>query len=600
MSIKSNGSSIIGLTIFSIFFAATKLISPAFADPVQPFPSREINGYPLLGGWVEQAMQQMVRDCTQTPGNANLRIQHTNGLHFTSDWGEVSAIPTQIVSDLKLNSADSSTVFINSDESITREFGYVYTKSQQDTDQKEPDRYLGLEYNVDKDQAISPGISGFQYNATCSNALNASLDASGGYSFPIATVKASLSADYEGSTSYSISLVKGQFASPILAMYKGTNGDGLSTSGEEFFAALVFWDWYASHPDQVGERNSVLSDFDGLSLYKSASAKEKTKLAANVSAGISAAVATASAATDLGHTTASQFTGNSYESAAVVKAGKPVRHFADIPALRDVITQASLRGRFRLDTKLSDDAYLYDATSQKKFVQNISFLPSKFCDAGLWSVDSSAINISDAKPFAASGVVGGCSFYVTYTPPKDAQLVDTTLAYNFALSFVDGKGTAQSLKLSSDPISLIARTTPRLEYLSGLDTPSITKQSNSSASLTWNLLFKLVDDGAITNTAQIDFRSVDFENSCGQTAVANVQPGLLDNSVPAAAAKTLQIVVYNSYGRVLGDMTKTDAYVPCKLQGKATFTITDNTGAQRQVIRSFPDTVLQFPNKDAK
>ena len=545
---------------------------------VPPIDERtDAKGNPILGGWLEMRFQQMVQSCTQT--NERLTVEKKG--FWGDDVREVSAIPLTVSRELNLQVPQS--LLVQSDGNVIREFGYVYTKGETNTDQHNNASYLDIDYSHDAAQLTEPGISGVDYFSTCSSSMSAALQASAGYSLPIASVKAGLSSDYDQSNSYALHLVTGTFDSPVLLMYYG-KVPSVSPSQSKLFADLLFWKWYKDHTDRLSSDNWILQEFKGLALYKTGGFKQQTKFDFNIQGSVTLAAASANGVADAKFENQTQILVSSFQTAAIFdSAGALHRIFFQLPTIAKLMNDIPLEASASVDVA-SSTLDLVDK-APKVHVQDIAGLPAEFCDPHRWQTQGAQVSIQAAVEDVKNNQQV-CSFSVAYTPTDDDLTNGVVLKYNFVNTIDAADGNKYDLKIPAGA-TLNGSNIPRLQLAGGARFWNASNAGIGLANLTWQLVYQLIDNNRIQNSSDIDLSSVTL--TCSPSVDA--QPILTATITAGAPPKKLTIDATAQFQGAAPDPTNSK-YSQCKLGGNVIYTL---TGAANPVSKPLPDTVLYYP-----
>jgi hypothetical protein len=569
--------------LYALVFAFGLVLAPITVLAQNPPPpideARDAKGNPILGGWLETRFQQMVQSCTQSADR--LKVEK-KGL-FGDDVKEVSAIPQIVSRELGLQSAQS--ILIQADGNVIREFGYVYTTDEIAADQHKYASYLNIDYSHDATQLTEPGISGIIYSNSCASVMSAAIQASGGYSLPVASVKAGLSADYDQSSSYDLDLVTGMFDSPILLMYYGSVPN-IKPSQSKLYADMLFWKWYSEHTDRVSADNWILQEFKGLALYKTGGFKQQTKYGFNVQANVASPFVTANGMADAQFDNRTQVTVNSFQTAALFDVnGDLHRIWFKVPTIADLTSTISSEASASLDVDNSK-VNLIDR-SPKSHLEDIVGLPTIFCDASLWRVEGSTVSIKSATESTKNSQTA-CVFTVEYLPSDDDLKNGVELSYSFVNSIDGGAGKKYDIKIPAAHVALTGTDVPRLLFAGGSRLWTATNAGAGAATLSWQLVYQLFDDDLIAKESDIDLSNVTLTCPSGVDA----QPILVPTTSSGSPSKKLNVAVTAPFQAAPPDSTTTK-YDQCKLGGKVAYTLTG--AAKNPVTKLFPDTVIYYP-----
>jgi hypothetical protein len=197
---------------------------------------------------------------------------------------------------------------------------------------KKTDSKLGLDFSSSDDRVVYAEGKALRHTHSCATVI--SLAASAGARLKEDQLGAALKASYDNNNKLNISLVAGEFISPIWAAFSTDPGD-VSEPENRYSAATALWQWYWSDKTRASDQSKkyVLSQFNGLALYHFRGLSWETKSSASGTVGVQAAVfgasTTGSAKIEVGGETA-------LEDYAVLKYGVDVPVMKPIPPLKDV------------------------------------------------------------------------------------------------------------------------------------------------------------------------------------------------------------------------------------------------------------------------
>jgi len=196
--------------------------------------------------------------------------------------------------------------------------------------------------------------------------MSAALQASAGYSLPIASVKAGLSSDYDQSNSYALHLVTGMFDSPVLLMYYG-KAQGMSPSQSKLFADLLFWKWYKDHPERIQTENWILKSLGVLRFTKPEVSSKTQNLSSTPKETLHQPRPQPMAFADAKFQNQTQISVNSFQTAALFDSvGALHRIFFPLPTISKLVNDIPLEATTTVDVA-SSTLTLVDRTPRSTF-----------------------------------------------------------------------------------------------------------------------------------------------------------------------------------------------------------------------------------------
>jgi hypothetical protein len=568
---------------YAVALSSLVVIGPigSFAQSTTPpiTETQDAKGNPILGGWLETRFQQMVQSCTQS--NERLKVQKKG--RFSDDVKEVSAIPSVVSRELNLQSPQS--ILVQADGNVIREFGYVYTKDEIATDERKYASYLNIDYSQDAAQLTEPGISGINYSNSCASVMSAALQVNGGYSLPVASVKAGLTADYDQSSSYDLDLVTGMFDSPILLMYY-RSVNNVRQSQSKLYADLLFWKWYSEHKDRISTDNWILQEFKGLALYKRGGFKQQTKYEFNVQANVASPFVTANGMADARFDHRTQVTVDSFQTAALFdSSGSLHRIWFKLPEISDLAKTISAEASASLE--IDNSKTILIDKSPKVHYEDVTGLPAFFCDAQQWQPDGAKVSIKSAVQTSNSSGTA-CVFAVEYRPTDDDLKSGTVLKYTFVNTIKAASDKLYDVKIPAAQVALTGTDVPRLLFSGGSRLWTATSGGVGAATLSWRFVYQFFDDNLVSKASDVDLSNITLTCPSGVDA----QPVLTPTTSSSTPSKKLSIDVTAQFQGSPPDAT-TAKYDQCKLGGKVAYTLSG--AAVNPVTKLFPDTVIYYP-----
>jgi hypothetical protein len=561
--------------------------SAARADPETPVPSYSATN-PYLDGWVEDRLQDMMIQCIG--GKLTMLKKKFTG----HDTVNVSAIPPLIRGGLNLGSKPK--VVIQNGSSLTKEFGYIRPDPSDASFDESDANALSLNYANFADQLPTIGVDQTNYVATCSSILAAKATTNGDFSFPMATVKAGLDADYDTSSSYSISMVAGHFESPIVAMYQGLSQDG-KTVADSASAALLFWNWYARNQSKINSKNYILRYFNGVSIYTVTGLKKKTTINVNLSSQFSLPMASASATNTLGMNQTTDGKASGYKAAVILRPdGKPDREYFALPSLDELRKTVSDKADVLFDAAGSDDLVLLSGT--KKISETAYSVPGALCKNSEWTTDDARVSVTSATPGLVSER-SACKFTLTYIATSEDMKNGAPLKLSLSSKTVLGV-PVKPIKVPLPPITYVGTKRPLLEYIGGGLMPAVTPLPGlpASATLTWKGSYKLSTDPVAKVTSADNIDTTNLELTCPKTAPLSSAPSfaVAFDAPQGGNVRNLWITVTATYVGPTPDPSKLDGFETCQLGGSIDYTVSN---LATPITRSAPTVKLAYPKGPA-
>lgn len=563
--------------------ASDALAAPDNTPPPPYISVTDASNNQSLGGLLEEHLQAMIKQCIGTKLTAK-----KSG--FRGKVVDISSVPTWLANGLGLH--NNPYVFKQTGMNISREFGYIYNQKEMDLNEitrSADNDYLPLDYSKGDDQVVSVGTDMALYQTTCSNVINEKVGLSGGYSFPMATIKAALAAEYEGSNSYSINIVYGTFQSPIYQMY--TNNDPGAKSGiNKFTASMVFWKWYLDNPYAVTDVQYILKSFTGLSLYRLDGLKRKTSFTINASANLTSPVVSASTDSQLAF---NQFTKGAvigYISASNVKGGRVDRAYDRLPTpaeIQHVVTAVSQdvvsfdkegSGDLTLVSNIASGGVLIASKTIKYLVLG---LPSQMCNLSSWTTDQpDSVSLRGAIPSVGDKNLR-CALTFEYQPTAADLASGKTLKFNLVSKSTLGT-VPIALQIAMPSVGFGTTSNPKINFAEGDRTPRVQQIAGQRTStLMWEFEFNLFTDSSrrITNIESIDVNNLDLSCPEGVPVYAPPIPGLSFPTVGSGSPRKLTMRLTAAYQGTPQDLSQTENFAKCSYGGSVVYTFPD--GSQR-------------------
>ncbi|MBO9710853.1 MAG: hypothetical protein J7521_21840 [Caulobacter sp.] len=548
---------------------------------------------PALSGWVEDNLQAMMTQCIG--GELTMLRKKSFGGH---DVVSVSAIPPIIRDGLNLTA--NPKIQLQKGSTLTREFGYVRPDTTGAAFDESDSNALALNYANFQDQLPAVGVNQTNYVATCSTVLSSKATLDGDYSFPMATVKAGLDADYDTSASTSLSLVSGHFESPIVAMYQGVGVDGFSPA-DSAYAALLFWNWYTRNSTRISADNYILRYFDGVSIYKISGLKKRTRIDVNLSAQFSVPTTSVSTTNTLGVSQMTTASASDYAAAVLLRPdGSANRQYFPLPKLDELRSVVAARSEVLFDRAGSDDLMLL--TSSKKISLVAFSIPKVLCNGSLWATDDSRVVVTDAAQGVQPGSAGApdraiCRFSLVYTPTAGDMLSGTQLKFSLTSKTTLGAGSPLPIKVPAPQIAYQGTRRPSLEYVSGGPVPvSATPIPGPAPStqLAWRISYRLVTDANARLLTTDNMDTTNLVLTCPSSAPISAAPTFTVSfdGPQSGNTRNLSIQVAAVYAGPAPDLTRMDGLASCALGGSIDYLL---AGLSTPVTRSAPSVPLAYP-----
>lgn len=508
-------------------------VGSAQADPRAPFAQATApNGNTALAGWVETELQGMVTSCLG--GSGPLRLTR---------WGNTVVRPSTVIpANLRTALGLSTThrwVRLQEAQGVSRLFETVYTGPSGETPTTPPSR---LVVDPGGNRAATPlaGVDLVAYRNDCNTSLSAALRADTNFTLPVASLRAALDARYNATDDYELTLVAGEFTSPLYSsLYPLAGG---RTDVQPFNAALAVWLWYREQPGRVGGTHWLLAGFNGYALVKQQTSTRAAAVSTEVagSAGVTGISGTADiqAAT----TRSTDLTATLYAVAFQTDAsGRPRRRFEPLITLERAAELTSAHSRPVRDTTLSDSLELLDA-QPVRFRHTIAGLPQTECATTFWSVDNPEVVLEDVDFDAASQ---GCAFVTRYSPSPAAISNGERLRFRFMRQFGDTP-SGQDLAFQTAIIPLTGGRAPALTWQSGPREPSRIEALDGAGRTTtrWTKSYQLTDLPLAARSVT-SIRLDDVVIKCESGRVMNADPTVVINA-GAAAGRTVTLTIETS------------------------------------------------------
>jgi len=375
-----------------------------------------------LAGWINSEFENLVVDCLTRP----IELTPLRGRRPVP-VAPARYTPDAVFRGLRLGA--NPQVLLAADGTVTREFGRVLT-GPTEASAREFANPLQLPYGNLDDRLVELGRSNTVYTHTCASTINAVAEANADFSIPVAQFRAAVAADYDSSTSRTLSFSYGSFESPVWSRLNQPN----QRATEVLQTAMAIWTWYKANPQQISQNNWITSRFDGIALYEYAGMRIQTE--ASVSgAGSSgflvfkADARAAGAATVSAEGTLSRFQlGYVYDGAR----GGPIRRLERLPQM-DAVARLIERNADVVFEPGSSDPVIYDLT-EKTLNFRVRGMPEQVCREA-WSTDDP--RTSRFETAFGPNVEDGCLFTAKVNPVQ----ADLASGYAFSPTFLSAAGS---------------------------------------------------------------------------------------------------------------------------------------------------------------
>jgi hypothetical protein len=488
----------------------------------------------------------------------------------------VSAIPKPIIDGLQLASGPQFKVF--SRAGVTRIFGYVYNGAERDSPVvTDPRRYLTIDYSRDGDQLVDEGTNSTTYQADCRFALDSALNSNAGYTLAPVTLQAAVQGAISGKLSERISLVGGQFQSPIWNMWGGAAREPERTRGLRFYTAFVFWDWYKRNPTATD--NWLLTYANGYSLYRFTEQANSTTVKASARGNLSVPFLTVDASANGNYASEAKLNLQRFEFVLGVYSGGNAFGYDRLPSIDDVLK--AIKGNARVAFSTRDDD-IVRLGLEKLFYEDVYNVPSGYCDQ-VYEISGDGANrlrLTNVQLITSDNKEPYCRFVIEYNPVPMAG--DATVNLKFSISTKD-KPSGKALEIPAEA-EFHSSDRPRLELLPGsAERPLVSALADNpnAARLTWTLNFRVFDDNQINGVGQVGIDHVTVDCAAGLPQSFFVDVILPDRGGNVAVRPINMIISAISNGVLAATGWPTAA---CPITGTIRYTI----GAY-SVTRVLPD-----------
>lgn len=408
---------------------------------------------------------------------------------------------------------------------------------------------LNMDPLADPETMLIAGTGSAIYSTNCTGIVAGAASVSSDIKALTVSFSAAAKADYQNSSKAELGLIRGEFFSPFLRMYQGSDGDEAS-----LFAHLMLWDWYRKH---YASSNAVFTDplymlhgFSGFTLY------HVDKLARQADGSVSMDAK----ASYLGFVSGNASLSGTYQSSnsttisdfqfAIDSVGGNAAPNLDFTQLDTVDQIVTWSGTQPLTGKINQipgfSKVLRQGSSESTTHEQIfTGIPPSLCHSNLWALEAAAESSTFIKTlkFASDPRVidattthpPGCGFTVAYEPatavwsnPANTPIV---LKYSLKSTFA-----SKGFIIQADPISFSTSAFPRLSP------PDVGPRSVSASgqNLSWTIIENVADDPTLTSPDSVQTASVlsgptlgdctswnGLIDAIGQAATVNAQGNLL-------------------------------------------------------------------------
>lgn len=548
---------------------------------------RDAAGSPLLSYQLEQRFSDFMQSCVLgqlTQVKTGIRNQKR----------PVSAIDGDLITALELKSG-KDTIRPLLDLSLVRLFGYVYTTAEQDNVSRSMGRFLRLDYS-DTKKSLTPGFSATRHEATCGSIIESAIDVNSEYSFPVATLKAALSGEFDRSQTQAIEIVNGRFTNPVWEMWRGGGPDSSNASARKFYVSVLFWDWYSQAKPAAGEKLWLLNYFDGTILSQIKQRRMTARGTAETQGRLNLPLVNANVQLKTETNEQSDFDSSLFRIyMRADRAGQPAtREFSELPSLDIVLQAAASSGVSRIGYP---EGPVLESGQTKRFNAEVDALPGIFCDGPRWEVrDSlSAASASTVLKLLSAGeepIAGGnvtCMFRLSYAPgtiktADDAELTPVLVSKE---SYGD-----KQLKLAVNTAYFQRTPKPLLKTISGDASPEIVPVAASSpprAKLVWHHQIRLDDDGLYADDKRISPETT-LECPANTLTAGDADFSLTFIGVQGPTRRTIDLRTEAEYQGVLDPASYEK--VSCKVSGHLVFTPARGGAVVRRPVE---DVTIYYP-----
>jgi hypothetical protein len=584
----------IGVLMASLMvFGAANTSALADSAAVPPITA-PLGSARYLGPWLEDRLQEMVLSCT--PGK-RLKMTKINSKKEL----DVSAVTQSMRNAFDLNANPlGRRIKSYQGKDMINYFANVYQGSNVDALVIAPDDiYLDIVDENSPNFVKAPRVDQAMLIQTCATAMKGALEANVGYSFPIASLKAAIDADYQDSNSVSLNLIKTTFRSPLWTAYTGVK----TTSQSPFHAAMTILRWYEVNSGRASRvDNKLLVEFEGAGVTRVSGAKRNLKVDSSASYSLGIPLFGDSAGSTSGEVSwLTKLEATQYQVAVIEResGGLEIKSMP-LPSLANAIAKATETADVTLDRQISGDDFTLYNRSPRTLTYVIDRLPPSMC-RNVWRVvqNSPALTVGIAKVgnpsvIASSAGWQSCRVPVIFSPNAtmsltNAQSLDIVLEYPI-LSGIN----RHTVKLQAETVVFPELRFPHLNLLKTMAKPTAKKMTDdgvTSTRLIWSFTYQLTENGQVENESKIDITGLN--TSCTPIVPDSkwIQPSRRKQLSYNAAGKLLVIDLEIQWDGDYETATPLPDFSTCELSGEAEFTLTNG----KKTKRPFPEAQFQYP-----
>ena len=448
----------------------------------------------LSPAWIGDEFKQMMNDCL--PGQ--------NAITFKKRPKTVSFVPPSVVAALATPATEHYADLGSA--TMTRLFGYVFNaaeKANPDAFTAVDQHYLSIDYTANKDQIAAPGLGSTIFNRDCASVLKLAADTHGGGGFGPATLEAALSSAINNTFSARINLAAGNFVNPLPQMWSGSTTEPNRREVLQFYAALLFWDWYNRNPDATGPLY-LLNAVNGVSLYRFAEQEGRFNASTSASTDVAIPFLSASFKAEGNALETNTLNIEHFQFARRVRDGDPDAYlnFFPMPSRADVLRRIALNGQVL--TSVYPDAGEDDVAvpgKDKNLVIDVEGLSGAFCNRLLKVEGPSASNIGrlSTEAFATAEGVRGCRIKTRYSVPASGG---EAVAFDISSKDMQTRDAdAPFLIRAAKTFAKSAR--PTVAGLVAASPPQATSAGSSITRLMWSASGALLDEGYVSDKSGV-------------------------------------------------------------------------------------------------
>jgi hypothetical protein len=583
----TKGIAIIFLAAFGFSRITQAQATLAFTDPDANGAATAADGSMKVGWFLESEFTPYFKNCT--------------GALMKKKQATVSSVPVPVISALGLRVSDW--VIQPRKYTVANAFAIIFpTENLPDTDVIDPKSQLGMNVLGDPAAMLPQGVSKVIYSSNCTAILGAAAGVDSKISFPLASLSAAVKADYQSNNAGELGLIVGIFNSPFLQLYNNLQGhDGA------VFAHLLVWDWYRNKYSTLAlvpsEKYSVLSWFNGISLYRIDKESRQTDGSVNMSGSASYAglvSVTGSLNAQYKKYGAINVTNYKFAPFASKKSSPPSTYgFQQLASVDEIVTWAKEGVFSTLDPKSFSTNNVLRQGYPEMHSQIIKGVPQALCDHHLWTANPSVFPKAGSLSVTGESVIAvtetqpvpACSLTLTFKP--DDSLFSGASSGNVDLFYsLDTRIADKTFEVTAEKVPLQTSSFP-------LITPSsvgpISFVAPTAATggfvLTWDLKAVVQDDPSnlIDTSAVITTVAGPTFDGCNS---GTQKPLILPNGIVLDSKHQLSISVQE----YIATATKPDPSAKDNVSCSVNLTLQFKTVTGHFVNRALPSTQVTFPN----